>query len=112
MYPIFIIGWGADYADPHNFLYTFMHSQGVYARFMAYNNPESDKLCTEGISNVDPAKREKIYSRLQDIWYKDAVAIALYQQIVVCPFQEYVHGYVPNPMLHPEWKDLKNLWKE
>ncbi len=112
MYPIFLIGWGADYADPHNFLYTFMHSQGVYARFMGYNNPESDKLCIDGINTVDPVKREKIYTRLQNIWYEDAVAIPLYQQIAVCPFQEYVHGYVPNPMLHPEWKDLKNLWKE
>lgn len=112
MYPIFLIGWGADYADPHNFLYTFMHSQGVYGRYMAYKNEESDKLCDAGIATAVPAEREKIYSRLQHIWYEDAVAIPLYQQIAVCPFRDYVKGYVPNPMLHAEWKDLKNLWKE
>jgi len=44
MYPIFITGWAADYADPHNFLYTFMHSRGAYGRFMAYENPEVDRL--------------------------------------------------------------------
>ena len=43
--PIFLIGWGADYADPHNFVYTFMHSQGVYGRYMAYQNDEVDRLC-------------------------------------------------------------------
>ena len=61
MYPIFLIGWGADYADPHNFLYTFMHSQGVYGRYMAYRNPEVDRLCDAGIATVDPAKRAAIY---------------------------------------------------
>jgi peptide/nickel transport system substrate-binding protein len=60
----FITGWGADYADPHNFLYTFMHSRGVYGKFMAYKNNEVDRLCEAGIATVDPAKREEIYTRL------------------------------------------------
>ncbi|MDM8536324.1 ABC transporter substrate-binding protein [Desulfobacterales bacterium HSG17] len=112
MYPIFLIGWGADYADPHNFLYTFMHSQGVYGRFMAYNNPESDKLCDQGIANIDPSKRNEVYSRLQDIWYEDAVAVPLYQQIDVRAYRDNVKGYVPNPLFNQEWEDLKRISKE
>jgi peptide/nickel transport system substrate-binding protein len=75
MYPIFLTGWVADYADPHNFLYTFMHSQGVYGRYMAYRSDEVDRLCEAGIATVDPARRERIYSRLQEIWYEEAVGI-------------------------------------
>ncbi len=71
MYPIFIIGWGADYADPHNFLYTFMHSQGVYGRYMAYKTDEADRLCTGGIPAANPSKRAEICSRDQGIWYED-----------------------------------------
>ena len=112
MYPIFIIGWGADYADPHNFMYTFMHSQGVYGRYMAYKNEEVDKLCEAGIDTVDPIRREEIYFRLQDLWYLDAVAIGLYQQIDFRAYRDYVKGYQPNPMFNSEWENLKRLTKE
>lgn len=112
MYPIFLIGWGADYADPHNFLYTYMHSQGVYGRYMAYSNPEVDRLCDAGIDTTDPAKRKEIYSKVQDFWYTDAVAIPLYQQIDVRAYRAGVTGYVPNAMFNQEWEDLKRISKE
>ncbi len=112
MYPIFITGWVADYADPHNFLYTFMHSQGVYGRFLAYKNNEVDRLCEAGIATVDPAKREQIYTRLQQLWYEEAIGIPLYQQINVRAYRDYVHGYIPNAMLPDAWEDLKRLKKK
>jgi peptide/nickel transport system substrate-binding protein len=112
MYPIFITGWVADYADPHNFLYTFMHSRGVYGRFLAYKNDEVDRLCEAGIATVDPVKREQIYTRLQHLWYEEAVGIPLYQQINIRAYRDYVHGYIPNPMLTDAWEDLKRLKKE
>jgi peptide/nickel transport system substrate-binding protein len=112
MYPIFITGWVADYADPHNFLYTFMHSQGVYGRYLAYQNDEVDRLCEAGISTVDPKKRAQIYAKLQHLWYQDAIGIPLYQQINVRAYRDYVHGYVPNAMLPDAWEDLKRLKKE
>jgi peptide/nickel transport system substrate-binding protein len=112
MYPIFITGWGADYADPHNFLYTFMHSQGVYGRFMAFKNEEVDRLCEAGIATVDPVKRERIYAKLQQLWYEEAVGIPLYQQINVRAYRDWVHGYVPNAMLTDAWEDLKRISKK
>ena len=111
-YPIFITGWAADYADPHNFLYTFMHSRGVYGRYLSYHNEEVDRLCEAGIATVDPAEREKIYARLQYLWYEESIGIPLYQQISVRAYRDYVHGYVPNPMLTDAWEDLKSLRKE
>jgi peptide/nickel transport system substrate-binding protein len=111
MFPIFITGWVADYADPHNFLYTFMHSQGVYGRFLAYKNDQVDRLCETGIATVDPAEREQIYTKLQHLWYAEAIGIPLYQQINVRAYRNYVHGYVPNAMLSDAWEDLKRLKK-
>ena len=111
MYPIFITGWVADYADPHNFLYTFMHSQGAYGRFMAYRNEHVDTLCEAGIATVDPAQRAPIYQELQKLWYDEALGIPLYQQINVRAYRDCVHGYVPNAMLPDSWEDLKALTK-
>ena len=111
-YPIFITGWVADYADPHNFLSTFMHSQGNYGKYMAYRNAEVDRLCDAGIATVDPQERGKIYTRLQHLWYEDAVGIPLYQQINLRAYRDWVHGYVPNAMLTDAWEDLKSIIKK
>ena len=112
MFPIFLIGWGADYADPHNFLYTFMHSQGVYGRFMAFKNDEVDQLCDAGIATVDPAERKKIYSRLQDLWYELGPGLCIYQQVVVRAYRSWVKGYVPNAMLDDANEMIMDLRKE
>lgn len=111
-FPLFLIGWGADYADPHNFMYTFMHSQGVYGRYMAYKNDEVDRLCEAGIQTIEPKKRDEIYTKLQNLWYTEAIAIPLYQQIVVRAYRDWVKGYVPNPMLTDANEMLMDIWKE
>ena len=112
LFPIFIVGWGADYPDPHNFAYPFMASKGYYGKYMGYNNPEVDKLIDEGIATVDPAKREEIYTKLQEIWYQDAVSLCLYQEINVRAYRDWVKGYVPNAMLTDANEMLMDIWKE
>lgn len=111
MFPLFIIGWGADYADPHNFLYTFMHSRGVYGRYMGYRNPEADQLLETGISTADSDIRRDVYFRLQAIWHEDAVALPLYQLVEIRAYRKGVTGAPPNPMLSQEWEDLKRVRK-
>jgi len=111
-YPMFLSGWGADYADPHNFVYPFMNSNGYYGRFMALKNDDIDKLCDEGIQNVEPSKRKEVYSKLQYIWYEDAIGIPLYQQIVVRAYRHYVRGFVPNAMFTDDNEILKRLYKQ
>jgi peptide/nickel transport system substrate-binding protein len=112
MFPIFITGWVADYADPHNFMQPFMHSRGVYGRYMAYRNPRVDQLVAEGIGTGDRTERSRIYAELQDLWYEEALGIPLYQQINMRVYRDWVKGYVPNAMLPDAWEDLKRLRKE
>jgi peptide/nickel transport system substrate-binding protein len=100
-YPIFIIGWGADYPDPHNFMYPYMSSNGTYGKYMGYDNPEVDKLLTVGIENVEPKTREQTYEKLQNIWYEDALGIALFQPVELWVYRDNVKGFIPNPMFAP-----------
>ncbi len=111
LYPIFLIGWGADYPDPHNFLYTFMHSNGAYGKHMGVAYKDVDKLCEEGIQSADPAVRKRVYYELQDIWVERALAIGLYQQILVKAYRNEVTGFVPNPMFSTAYDLLKTLKK-
>ncbi len=102
--PIFYIGWGADFADPHNFIYTYMYKTGLYANRCSYNNPEADKLIEEGLSATDPAKRKAAYYRLQDIWQEDVPGIMLHQPIRQQYFKDWVKGYYFHPMENnPNW---------
>lgn len=111
-YPIFIIGWGADYPDPHNFLYPFMHSNGSYGRAMGIKNPNIDALLKQGIETVDPAARAMIYEKLQNIWNDEVLGIAVVQPLLVKTYRANVKGFAPNPMYSVEHELLKDLWKE
>ena len=97
-HPVFIIGWGADYPDPHNFMYPYMSSNGTYGKYMGYNNPQVDNLLTVGIENVEPAVRAEAYAKLQQIWYEDALGIALFQPREMWAYRDNIKGYILNPM--------------
>lgn len=102
--PIFYIGWGADFADPHNFIYTYMYKTGLYANRCSYNNPEADKLIEQGMLETDAAKRKEIYYRLQAIWQEDVPGIMLHQPIRQQYFKDWVKGYYFHPMENiPNW---------
>jgi peptide/nickel transport system substrate-binding protein len=111
MYPFFLIGWSADYADPHNFIFNFMHSQGILGKYIHYNNPEIDQLCEKGIQVVTSTERKSIYEKLQHAWYENAIGILLYQQVNFRAYRDDINGFVLNPIFDDEWEDLKTLYR-
>jgi ABC-type transport system substrate-binding protein len=52
------------------------------------------------------------FHKLQDLWYTEATANTIYQQIVVRAYRDWVKGYVPNAMLTDANEMLMNIWKE
>ena len=111
MYPLFIIGWGADFPDPDNFLTTFMASTGPYGKFMAYKNDEVDKLAKYARFEIDPDKRRDAYFRMQDLWFEDAPGLILYQKVDHFAYRSNIDGFIPHPMLDHAWENLKLLKK-
>ncbi len=96
---LFILGWGADYPDPHNFVHPFMHTDGSFSAFQSYSNPEVDALIAEGIGSTDPAKRQEIYYRLQEIYYEDVPSVGLNQPLERRYERDWVHGWYYNPCI-------------
>jgi peptide/nickel transport system substrate-binding protein len=109
MYPFFLIGWSADYADPHNFIYNFMHSNGVLGKYIHYKDTQIDRLCEKGIQVVDPAQRRSIYEKLQMAWYENAIGILLYQTVNFRAYRDDISGFLLNPIFSDDWEDLKKL---
>lgn len=96
---VFLIGWLADYPDPHNFVYPFMHSNGTFSAWQSYKNPIVDRLIGEGIKEVDPEKRKTIYYDLQTIFYDDVPTVVLNQASVRHYQRDWIDGWYWNPVI-------------
>ena len=96
---LFIIGWLADYPDPHNFVYPYMYSQGTFAEWQSYANSRVDALIELGIATVVPQERKDIYYEVQAIYYEDAPSIGLYQPLGRRYERDWVKGWYFNPCI-------------
>lgn len=97
--PLFVIGWVADFPDPHNFVHPYMHSQGDFASWQSYYNPEVDMLISEGIKNVDPDIRKDVYYKLARLYYDDIPGFQISQSLYRVHQRDWIKGYVWNPVL-------------
>jgi len=75
--PALVLGWGADYADPDNFIYVFYHSNGYFARKIAYSSASMDDLIEEARNELNPKKRADLYSQIGQLAYEEAPLIPL-----------------------------------
>jgi peptide/nickel transport system substrate-binding protein len=96
--PIYIVGWLADYPDPHNFVHPFMYSTGAYAAPQKYSNPHVNELIEKGITETDPSKRREIYYELQKIYYEDVPSFVLVQPLGRHWERDWIQGWYYNPI--------------
>jgi peptide/nickel transport system substrate-binding protein len=106
--PMLFAGWAADYPDPHNFAFPYMHSTGYYAALQGYSNPDVDILVEDGISTLDLITREGIYYQLQSIYHEDIPGIPYAQPTHRHHQRDWVWGRYYNPVgrmnFYPMWK--------
>lgn len=94
-YPLFRLGWIADYPDPDNFLWVLLDSAnaGPNGGSAYYSNPEFDKLVRAAKTEVDSAKRMAMYEDAEAIAMKDACWMPIAFQINWSLVKPYVKGY-------------------
>ncbi|HUW42324.1 MAG TPA: ABC transporter substrate-binding protein [Rectinemataceae bacterium] len=95
---IYFMGWNPDYPDPSDYANPYQSSGGYFAGRAGYNNPEADKLVAAAAIETNPAKRQEMYYKLQDIWLQDDIAIIYAQPTVNYYFKDWVKGYTFNAM--------------
>ncbi len=96
--PVWVRGWVADYADPHNFYFAFMHSDGRYAISQGYKNPKADELVSKAVAETDPGKRTDYYRQLHQISYDDAMQIYTANPTGLWAMRKNVKGFYDNPV--------------
>ena len=94
----FVLGWLADYPDPHNFVFPFMHSDGDFAYFQSYYNPTVDDLVELGIRTPEGPARQAIYYQLQQIYVDDNPSVPLCKPTGRHWERDWAMGWYYNPI--------------
>jgi PKD repeat protein len=99
-FPMFWLGWAPDYADPDNYMTTFLDSVfGSFPYSTGYANTTIDDIIREAAAELDPDDRATLYSEASMLVYEDAPYIWMYQANNFHIERSWVTGYYYNPML-------------
>jgi len=96
--PMYLNGWTADYPDPHNFVFPFMHSNGTFAQWQRYSNQVIDNLIAQAISSVDHSERDQLYGQIAQLYYEEVPSIMISQNLGIYFFRDWIQGFVFNPI--------------
>src|SRR5262249_31694136 len=91
--PAFVLGWGADYPDPENFLDILFHT-GSRINRTNYSNPQVDALLDQARVEKDIDKRFKLYNQVEQLIINDTAWVPLAFAKVIVLQREYVTGIV------------------
>jgi peptide/nickel transport system substrate-binding protein len=72
---------------------------GTKAFYTTYNNPKVDALMEAGATELDPAKREKIYHEIQEITTTEVSQIPLYYPPFANAYSKRISGLIMTPAL-------------
>src|SRR5690606_36694979 len=75
--PMFALGWAADYADPSNFINTFLDNDGYYSLRTSIDIPEIQALIDQADTIQDPAECAFLYRVNGTLYFDQATLIAL-----------------------------------
>lgn len=107
--PVFWIGWVADYPDPHNFAFHFMHSDGTFPRAQRFKNDEVDRLVMAAIKETRRAEREKLYFQINQKFFEVAPSVSPVHQVVFRVQRSWVRGWYNNPVFPGTY--FYTVWK-
>lgn len=102
-YQTYNLGWIADYPDPQNFLDILFHSQSRQ-NHMGYSNPDLDEVLDQAAVEPDPAEREKLYRRAEQIIIDDAPWVPLHYQVEYWLIRPYVKNLKIPPIIVPKFQ--------
>jgi peptide/nickel transport system substrate-binding protein len=107
--PLYIIGWLADYPDPHNFVVPFQYSEGDFCYPSSYYNPDVDALIMAAISETDENARPAMYHDIAQSYFDDAPSICLYQALGRHWERDHVQGWYYNAIFPMTF--YRHVWK-
>ncbi|MCK5124043.1 MAG: peptide ABC transporter substrate-binding protein, partial [Dehalococcoidia bacterium] len=105
---MYMMGWVADYPDPHNFLDILFYT-GSEVNISEYSNPTVDTLLDQAAIEQDEIARLNMYHQAEQLVVGDAPCLPLFHGSSYILVEPYVKGYELSPMGIP---DLTRVYLE
>lgn len=96
--PLFTRGWIADYADAHNFIFPFYHSNGRYPQAQGFSNRELDMLIEKAAEETSIEKRIKLYRKIVNMANEEVYQIYTIHPLGIMAMRENIEGFIENPL--------------
>jgi len=98
---MFVMGWIADYPDPHNFLDILFYT-GSEVNIFEYSNLTLDALLDQAAIEQDRAVRLAMYQQAEQLVVDDAPCFPLFHGANYILVEPYVKGYELSPLGIPD----------
>jgi oligopeptide transport system substrate-binding protein len=105
---MFMLGWIADYPDPHNFLDILFYT-GSEVNIFEYSNPGLDALLDQAAIEQNRAVRLAMYQQAEQLVVDDTPCLPLFHGANYILVKSYVKGYELSPLGIP---DLSKVYLE
>jgi peptide/nickel transport system substrate-binding protein len=96
--------WTNDIVDPDELVAYAVLPESSEAFGTGWANPEAQDLARQGASELEPAKREEIYFRIQEIYNEESPMLPLYYTPYVNLTTVGVHNFNHPPTGEYDWK--------
>jgi len=94
---MFLVGWEADYPDPENFLQLFYSpNASPGANHCNYHSADADRLYEAAALTLDPAERNRLFGRMEDLVVADCPVIFLHHDVSFGLRQANLLDYKPH----------------
>lgn len=88
----------ADYPDPHNFAFHFMHRDGFFPVLQKFRNDDADRLIMQAVRETDRKKREALYHQIGQKYFELVPSIATHNAVGFRAQRAWLRGWYYNPM--------------
>jgi peptide/nickel transport system substrate-binding protein len=96
--------WTNDIVDPDELVAYAVLPESSEAFQTGWNNAEAQDLARQGASELDSAKRQEIYFRIQELFNEDSPMLPLYYTPYVNVTTARVHNFNHPPTGEYDWK--------
>lgn len=95
-FPMYMLGWNADYADPDNFLTAFFGPSA--ANDLGWDAPEVVQALNDARQTADQAERDRLYAFVIDTVADQAVSIPMAHNRTLNATRSNIDGFVMSPL--------------
>jgi len=107
-YQLAVSGWTNDMDDPTQVInYTANGEYGTYATWTRYNNPQVNQWIRQADLELDPQKRQQLYSQIQRQVLDDAPRVFLVFWPEASAYGKHVEGFFIGGL---SYFRLENIW--